>query len=75
MENKTQSRGSLLDHDPLMCNFKNNVLLFEATSNFLFLIKHLVDQSGDHRDEIKNGYRFPPDPEVTGKENLIYMIP
>ena len=67
--------STLLDHNPLMCNFKNDVLLFEATSNFSFLIKHLVDHSGDHRDEIKKRLSFPPDPEVTGKENLIYMIP
>ena len=59
--------STLLDHDPLMCNFKNDVLLFEATSNFSFLIKHLVDHSGVHRDEIKKRLSFPPGPRSDWK--------
>ena len=54
--------STLLDHNPLMCNFKNDVLLFEATSNFSFLIKYLVDHSGVHRDEIKKRLSFPSGP-------------
>ena len=64
--------SSLLDHDPLMCNFRNDVLLFEACSKFSFLIKHLVDHSGDHQDEIKKRLSFPSGPrgDWTGKFDI-----